>query len=87
MSFLDYFKTKKTAVQAKDRLQIIIAQERTQAGRPDYLPLMKKEILAVIEKYTRVSLDEIEIGFHSNANNSVLELNIKLPDRETIEES
>lgn len=81
MSLLDYFKSKKTASKAKDRLQIIIAQERrAEGGRPDYLPLMKKEILAVIEKYTHASLDDVEIGFHSSANSSVLELNIRLPE-------
>ena len=82
MSILDYFKTKKTASKAKDRLQIIIAQERSKAGQPDYLPLMKKEILKVIEKYTHVALNDVEIGFHSTDSNSVLELNIKLPERE-----
>ena len=87
MSILDYFKTKKTAVKAKDRLQIIIAQERTKAGQPDYLPLMRKEILNVIEKYTNVCLDDVEIGFHSTDNNSVLELNIKLPETEAEKEA
>lgn len=84
MSFLNYFKTKKSAVKAKDRLQIIIAQERTKNNQPDFLPVMKKEILKVIEKYTHVSLDDIEMGFHSNDNNSVLELNIKLPEAEEV---
>lgn len=86
MSILNYFKSKKTATKAKDRLQIIIAQERTKAGQPDYLPLMKKEILNVIEKYTNVSLNDVEIGFHSTDSNSVLELNIKLPEQEAQKE-
>ena len=87
MSFLNYFKANKTAVKAKDRLQIIIAQERSRAGQPDYLPLMKKEILNVIEKYTNVSLKDVEVGFHSSENNSVLELNIKLPDFQATKET
>jgi cell division topological specificity factor len=87
VSILDYFRTKKTATKAKDRLQIIIAQERTRSGQPDYLPLMKKEILNVIEKYTNVSLEDVEIGFHSSDSNSVLELNIKLPEREAEKET
>jgi cell division topological specificity factor len=87
VSFLNYFKANKTAVKAKDRLQIIIAQERSRAGQPDYLPLMKKEILNVIEKYTNVSLKDVEVGFHSSENNSVLELNIKLPDFQATKET
>ena len=34
----------------------------------------------VIEKYTAVSLQDVEIDFQSTDSNSVLELNIKLPD-------
>ena len=81
MSILDYFKPKKTASKARDRLKIIIAQERSQAGQPDYLPVMKQEILKVIEKYTNISLKDIEMGFHSDESNAVLELNIKLPEK------
>lgn len=84
MSFLNYFKSKKSAAKAKDRLQIIIAQERTRNSQPDFLPLMEKEILKVIEKYMHVALEDIEMGFHSNDNNSVLELNIKLPEVEEL---
>ena len=49
MSIFDFLKPKKnTASVAKNRLQIIIAQERSSAGAPDYLPLMRREILEVI---------------------------------------
>ena len=47
----------------------------------------KAKKAAVIEKYTNVSLKDVEIGFHSSESNSVLELNIKLPEREAAEES
>ena len=48
MSFIDYFSTKKgnTAELAKERLQIIVAHERNQRCKPDYLPQMQKEIVA-----------------------------------------
>jgi cell division topological specificity factor len=40
MSIFDFLKPKKnTASVAKDRLRIIIAQERTAHGGPDYMPL------------------------------------------------
>ena len=43
MSIFDFLKPKKTtAITAKNRLQIIIAQERSSAGAPDYLPLMRR---------------------------------------------
>ena len=42
----DFLKAKKnTASIAKDRLRIIIAQERSAVGGPDYLPLLRRELL------------------------------------------
>ena len=40
MGILDFFKNKpkNTANVAKERLRIIVAQERAQRGSPDYLP-------------------------------------------------
>ena len=49
---LDYFRRPaKTAQRAKERLQIIIAHERTECDKPDYIALMQKDLLAVIAKY------------------------------------
>jgi len=41
---------KKTASVAKERLQIILAHERSSLGgkRPDYLPELQRELIAVI---------------------------------------
>ena len=52
MSLLDLLlgRKKNTAATAKDRLQIIIAQERVQSQAPDYLPMLKKELLEVLAK-------------------------------------
>ena len=44
MSIFDFLRPRKnTAQTAKNRLQIIIAQERSSASAPDYLPLMQRE--------------------------------------------
>lgn len=81
MRFINYFKLgRKTAEIAKDRLHIIIAQERTEKNRPDYLPLLRKEILDVIQKYTKADIDQVKVDLQCNDNNSVLELNVVLPE-------
>ena len=43
---------KKSATVAKERLQIILAHERSGLGgsQPDYLPALQRELLAVISK-------------------------------------
>lgn len=63
MSFFDYFKTKKknTASIAKERLQIIVAHERTQRDQPDYLPQLQQEILDVIRKYVPIQDEDVQV--------------------------
>ena len=85
MSLINYFrqKNKKTAVAAKDRLQIIIAQQRTQKGSPDFLPLLRRDIMAVIAKHTQVDISKVQVDLQCRDNDSVLELNVILPDFST----
>ena len=72
----------KSANLAKDRLQIIIAQQRSVSSSPDYLPLLRKEIIEVIAKHTKVELGQINVDLQCKDNNSVLELNVSLPELE-----
>lgn len=79
---LQYFqKPTKSAAIAKERLQIIIAHERTQQGRPDYLPMLQKDLIEVIARYVPVSVDDIHIDVDRQEGCSILELNVMLPDR------
>ena len=71
----------KTADVARDRLQIIIAQERVKAQAPDYLPTLQKELLQVLSKYVHVSLEDIRISQEKQNGLDVLELNITLPEQ------
>ncbi len=57
MGLLSLFrKTPSSANLAKERLRIIVAQERSVRGAPDYLPLLRRELLEVIHKYVNVDL-------------------------------
>ncbi len=83
MSLLNYFGwQKKSADKAKDRLRIIIAQQRGETSSHDYLPMLKREILEVIAKYTKVDLGAIDINLQQKDHNAVLELNVVLPESE-----
>jgi cell division topological specificity factor len=82
MGILDFLKRKPeaTAVVAKERLRIIVAQERSTRGAPDYLPLLRNELLEVIKKYVNVDLDAISINLERDSGHEVLELSVALPD-------
>lgn len=71
---------KSTAKTAKDRLHVIIAQQRSEKNSPDYLPALRQEIMAVIAKHTRVDLEKINVDLQTKDNNAVLELNVVFPE-------
>jgi cell division topological specificity factor len=85
MSFLNYFRAQtKTAALAKERLQIIVAHERSQRdgyNKPlDYLPLLQKELLEVVRKYVVVEDEHIKIHVEKEGDYERLEVNITLPE-------
>ncbi|KXS39766.1 MULTISPECIES: cell division topological specificity factor MinE [Modicisalibacter] len=81
MKLLEFLKRerKKSASVAKERLQIIVAHQRSQRDQPDYLPLLEKELLEVIRRYVNVDQEAINISLDSEDDCSVLELNVTLP--------
>jgi cell division topological specificity factor len=81
MSIINYFRKKKSATIAKDRLQIIIAQQRTGGNNPDFLPLLRKDIIAAIAKHVKIDMSAVQVDLQCKDNNSILELNVVLPDR------
>jgi len=84
MSLLDYLlgrrKQENTAELAKERLQIILAHERTNRNAPDYLPELQRELLQVVAKYIPIDLNDIQVKLERQGNYEVLELNIPLPE-------
>ena len=82
MALLDFlFSAKpKSASAAKERLQIIIARERGDRAGPDFLPDLRRDLIAVISKYTKVSPDDINIKLDRQGNLEVLDVNVVLPD-------
>ena len=77
----DFLRTKKnTASIAKDRLRIIIAQERSAVGGPDYLPLLRRELLEVIRKYVSVDADAVKVDVVKDGEHDVLDISVALPE-------
>jgi cell division topological specificity factor len=97
MSLLDRFFRKRppSASVAKERLQIVLAHERAGRGAPDFLPLLQREILAVVGKYLDVNDDMIRVQLEKQGDVSLLEINVELdkakikprpPERKPVEE-
>lgn len=84
MSFIKFFAGEKqeSASVAKERLQIILAHERSDrnAAKPDYLPNLQRELISVISKYVKVDTADIKVNLERQDNLEVLEVKIELPD-------
>ena len=82
MGLLALFRrTPPSASVAKERLRIIVAQERTTRNAPDYLPLLRRELLEVIRKYVNVDQDAVDVHVENDGTHDVLELSVALPGR------
>jgi cell division topological specificity factor len=84
MSLLSFFlgEKKSTAAVAKERLQIILAHERSGRSRADYLPALQRELLAVISKYVSVTQEDIKVNLERTDNLDVLQVKIELGGRQ-----
>ena len=84
MSLLSFLlgEKKKTAAVAKERLQIILAHERSGSspGKPDYLPALQRELVAVISKYVKINAEDLKVHFERQDDLEVLEVKIELPE-------
>jgi cell division topological specificity factor len=84
MSLLSLFlgEKKKSAAVAKERLQIILAHERSgrNPGQPDYLPALQRELMAVISKYVKINAEDLKVHFERQDDLEVLEVKIELPE-------
>jgi len=85
MSFLDFLRGQKksSASIAKDRLQLILINERG-AGRntPDFLPQLQRELIEVISRYVHINPDDIKVNLDRQDSLEVLEVKIEMPQAE-----
>ena len=81
MSFFSFLigQKKATASVAKERLQIILAHERSGNSSPDYLPQLQQELVAVISKYVKIDPDDIKVHLERQDTLEVLEVKIEMP--------
>ncbi len=72
MSLFAFFTRKSSAPVARDRLQILLAHERTIAGGSDLVALLREEILAVIKKHVQVDSEKVQVKMERGAAMSTL---------------
>ncbi len=79
MRLLNFFRRKGSASVARDRLQILLAHERSATGRADLLAVLREEILGAITKHVRVAPDRVNVKMSPGRTVSTLEIGIEIP--------
>ena len=81
MSLFNVFKRNtSSAPVARERLQVLLAHERTVVGgESDLVAILREEIMAVIAKHMAVPQDKVQIKMDRGASVSTLEVDIEIP--------
>lgn len=91
MKILDYFRNgfqkRATASVAKERLQIIVSHESSRKTGQDIIKQLQKELIEVLSKYIHVDQNQITVQLERNGDQSVLELNVMLPEGSRLAET
>jgi len=82
MGLFNYFlaSRRSSASVAKERLQILVAHERSDQYRSAYLPMLQREILEVIQKYVEVDREDVSVNVDRDGDCEILALSVVLPE-------
>jgi len=80
MNLFSLFKRRGSAPVARDRLQILLAYERTGRGFPDLLFVLREEILATVGRHVEIDPERVTVQMERGENVSTLEVDIEIPN-------
>jgi cell division topological specificity factor len=79
MNILSIFNKQRSAPKARERLQVLLAHERSSVGQSDLVALLREEILAVIAKHVQLDTDKVQVKLDRDTNVSMLEIDVEIP--------
>lgn len=78
MNVFNFFQKRKSAPVARERLQLLLAHERTSPGS-DLVSILREEILAVIAKHIEIDGDRLQVKIDRGEHVSILEIDVEIP--------
>jgi cell division topological specificity factor len=82
MSLFSFLRARNSAPVARERLQILLAHERSMVGGSDLAAILREEILAVIAKHIAIDQDKVQVKLDRGGSVSTLEIDIEVPSLE-----
>lgn len=81
MSLLRFLGKRGSAPVARDRLQVLLAHERSLVGgQADLLGNLREEIMAVIARHIALEDDKVQIKMDRGPAWSMLEIDVEIPN-------
>jgi len=80
MNLFGLFKRRGSAPIARDRLQILLAYERSGGGPSDLLLILREEILATVGRHVEIDLERVAVRMDRGNKVSTLEVEIEVPN-------
>ncbi len=80
MKFFDFFsKQRSSAPTARERLQVLLAHERSSVGQSDLVVRLREEILSAIGKHVKIDRDKVTVKMDRGEKVSTLEIDVEIP--------
>jgi len=81
VNVLSFFRPRRSASVARERLQILLSHERNEGGpRPDLLAVLREEILAVVGRHVEIDRERVRVVTNRGPQMSTLEIDIEIPN-------
>lgn len=78
MSIFSIFRKQKSAPMARERLQVLLAHERS-SSNSDLVSVLREEILSVIARHVQVDSDKVQVKMDRDEHVSILEIDVEIP--------
>jgi cell division topological specificity factor len=83
MNWSLFFRRSNSAPVARERLQILLAHERSALGRSNLIAVLQEEILAAISRHVSVEPDKVQVKMDRGTTVSTLEIEVEIPNLAT----
>ncbi len=80
MNLFNLFKRRGSAPVARDRLQILLAHERSTRGSSDILAVLREEILVAIGRHVEIDQSHVKVKMDRGDKVSILEVDVEIPN-------
>ena len=79
MSLFNWFRPRATAPVARERLQILLANERVRLGPEDLLGKLRDDLIATVMRHVEIDPTKVVVKMDGDASVSTLEIDIEIP--------